>query len=141
MVMLAVHSVPLYEERGRFWLWSYYFKVYRDRVEAYFTPHRQVIPFADVEGVELVERIPWTVGRGLRYGVPGSKHAGMKYFAIRGEGIQLKLKSGRWKKVVLSVKEPAKVKAIIEARLEQAGSETRLYHTHQELMNELSDAA
>ena len=44
-------------------------------------------------------------------------------------------------KTIMELGLAEKVKAIIEARLEQAGSETRLYHTHQELMNELSDAA
>jgi hypothetical protein len=111
-------EILLYEEKGRLIFWSYSFKVFQDRVEAYFTPHKQVIPFSDVESVELVEKIPWTVGLGLRYGIPRTKHSGTKYFLIRDKGIRLGLKSGRWKKIVLSVKEPEKVKSLIERRLE-----------------------
>ena len=111
-------EILLYEEKGRLILWSYSFKIFQHRVEAYFAPHKQVILFSDIESVELVEKIPWTVGRGLRYGIPRTKHSGIKYFAIRGEGIKLGLKSGRWKQIVLSVKEPEKVKALIERRLE-----------------------
>lgn len=119
MIMNETHVTPLYEERGRFMLFSYYFKIYQDRIEAYFTPHKQVIPFADIESVKLVDKIPWTVGRGLRYGIRGTKHKGTKYFAIRGEGIRLRVKSGRWKNIILSVKEPEYVKSIIEKRLAQ----------------------
>ena len=96
-------EILLYEEKGRLIFWSYFFKVFQDRIEAYFAPHKQVIPFSDIESVELVDKIPWTVGRGLRYGIPRTKHSGIKYFAIRGEGIKLTLKSGRWKQIVLSV--------------------------------------
>ena len=119
-------EIPLYEEKGRLIFWSYSFKIFQDRIEAYFTPHKQVIPFSDIESVELEEKIPWTVGRGLRYGIPKTKHSGIKYFAIRDEGIKLGLKSGRWKKIVLSVKEPEKVKALIEGRLEPHESEMGL---------------
>jgi hypothetical protein len=119
-------EILLYEEKGRLIFWSYSFKVFQDRIEAYFTPHKQVIPFSDVDSVELVEKIPWTVGRGLRYGIPRTKHSGIKYFAIRGEGIRLGLKSGRWKNIVLSVKEPEKVKSLIKGRLEPNKSEIGL---------------
>ncbi len=119
-------AIPLYEEKGRLIFWPYYFKVYQDRIEAYFSPHKQVIPLSDVERVELVEKIPWTVGRGLRYGIRGTKHRGTKYFAIRGEGIILRLKSGRWTKIVLSVKDPEQVKSLLEKRLEQHESEPSL---------------
>ncbi len=116
----------LYEEKGRLLLWAYSFKIFHDRIEAYFTPHKQVIPLSDIESVELVEKIPWTVGRGLRYGIPRTKHSGTKYFVIRDEGIKLGLKRGRWKKIVLSVKDPEKVKALIEERLEQLDPEMGL---------------
>ncbi|MFW9830781.1 MAG: hypothetical protein ACFFD8_03320 [Candidatus Thorarchaeota archaeon] len=116
----------LYKEEGRLIFWAYSFKIYQDRIEAYFTPHKQVISFSDIKSVELVEKIPWTVGRGLRYGIPRTKHSGIKYFVIRGEGIRLRLKSGRWKKIVLSVKEPQKVKSLIEERLEPSMSEMGL---------------
>ena len=119
-------EIPLYEEKGRLMLWSYSFKIFQNRVEAYFAPHKQVIPFSEIKSVKLVERIPWTVGRGLRYGMPRTKHSGTKYFAIRGEGIKLKLKSGRWQQLVLSVKEPEHVKALIEWRLKPNESEMSL---------------
>jgi hypothetical protein len=125
MIMKSEETL-LYAEKGRLFLWSFSIKVYQDRIEAYFTPHRQVIPLSDIESVEIVEKIPWTVGRGLRYGIPRTKHSGTKYFVIRGEGIILGLKRGRWKKIVLSVKEPEKVKALIEERLEQLESEIGL---------------
>lgn len=64
--------------------------------------------------MELVSKIPKIIGRGLRYGRKGTK-----YFAIRDEGIRLILKRGRWKRIVLSVKEPERVKTIIEKRIEQ----------------------
>lgn len=115
---MKADEILLYEEKGRLIFWSYSFKIFQHRIEAYFTPHKQVIPFSEIESVGLVEKIPWTVGRGLRYGIPRTKHSGTKYFAIRGEGIRLVLKSGHWKQIVLSVKEPEKVKALIERRLE-----------------------
>lgn len=64
--------------------------------------------------MELVHKIPKIIGRGLRYGRKGTK-----YFAIRDEGIRLILKRGRWNRIVLSVKEPERVRAIIEERIER----------------------
>ncbi|MFX0078453.1 MAG: hypothetical protein ACFE8O_04375 [Candidatus Hermodarchaeota archaeon] len=47
--MFEKDNLPLYDEKDRFIFWSYYFRVYQDRIEAYFTPHHQVIPIFDVE--------------------------------------------------------------------------------------------
>ena len=123
---METEEITLYEEKGRLWIiWSYYFKVYQDRIEAYFAPHKQVILISDIESVELLEKIPfWSVGRGLRYGIRGTKHRGTKYFATRGKGIRIRMKRGRRKKIVLSVKEPERVKSLIEGILEQPESET-----------------
>lgn len=110
--MFEKDQTPLYEEKDRFLFWSYYFKVYPDRIEAYFTPHQQIIPISNVEQVELVDKIPKIIGRGLRYGRKRTK-----YFVIRDEGLRLIMKRGRWKSIVLSVKEPERVKTIIEERI------------------------
>jgi hypothetical protein len=112
--MFEKDNISLYEEKGRFFFCSYYFKIYLDRVEAYFATHRQMIPISEIESVELVKKIPKWIGRGLRYGRKGAK-----YFAIRNEGIRLILSKGRWTRIFLSVKEPKHVKLILEERMEQ----------------------
>jgi len=61
----------------------------------------------------LVERIPWYVGWGLRI-LPNRT----LYFAIHhGRSVELERKSGYWKKIVLSVKDPEKFISILNERL------------------------
>ncbi len=57
-MLVKPEEISLYEEKGRILFWSYSFKVFQGRIEACFSPHKQVIPFSDVESLELVEKIP-----------------------------------------------------------------------------------
>jgi len=104
-----------YEEKSYRLLLPSYFKIYEDKVEAYFWPYRHVTPISDIKKISLVERIPWYVGWGLRI-LPNRT----LYFAIHhGRSVELERKSGYWKKIVLSVKDPEKFISILNERLKK----------------------
>jgi hypothetical protein len=104
----------VYEERHhRPWLLFIpsYFKVYEDRIEAYFWPYKHVTPISEIEEIKIVERIPWYVGWGLRID-PFKKKI---YFAIHhGRSVEIKRRNGYWKSIILSVKNPEEFASIIK---------------------------
>ena len=91
----------LYEEKSHRFLFPYHFKIYEDKIEAYFWPIKHTTPISDIKGIDFVERIPWYDGWGLRI-APGRK----LYFAIHhGKSVEVERKSGYWRKIVFSVKD------------------------------------
>lgn len=94
----------IYEEKSRrLFLLPSYFRIYEDRVEAYFWPHKHVVPTSDIKEVKIIEGMPWYVGWGLRIN-PFKKKL---YFAVHhGRSVKIERKSGYWRKVVLSVEDP-----------------------------------
>ncbi|MGC8947986.1 MAG: hypothetical protein ACP5OK_01455 [Thermoprotei archaeon] len=95
----------LYEEKSHRLLVPSYFRIYDDRVESYFFPYKYEIPFPDIEKVKIIEKIPWYVGWGLRIDLFNKR----LFFAIHhGRSILIKRKSGFWKEIILSVKDPQK---------------------------------
>lgn len=102
----------LYEEKSYRLLFPISFKIYEDRVEAYFWPYRHTTPISDIKKISFVERIPWYYGWGLRI------LAGTLYFAIHhGKSIEIERESGYWKKIVLSVKDPEKFMSIVKEKM------------------------
>jgi len=103
----------LYEEKSYRLLFPSYFRIYEDRVEAYFFcvfwPYKHTTSISDIKKIRIVEGIPWYVGWGLRIAL-GRR----LYFAIHhGKSIEIERKSGYWRKIVLSVKNPGKFMSII----------------------------
>ncbi|MEM2897104.1 MAG: hypothetical protein QW265_01525 [Candidatus Bathyarchaeia archaeon] len=104
----------IYEEKSYRLAFPSYFSIREDRIEAYFWPYKYTIPFQSIKGVEIVEKIPWYVGWGLRID-PFKKKL---YFAIHhGKSVEVERKNGYWKKIVLSVKNPEKFFSIIKNSL------------------------
>ncbi len=100
----------LYEEKSRRLPLPASFRIYADRLEAYFFPYRHTIYYADIERVGTLEKIPWYVGWGLRVDPLGKK----LYFAIHhGKQLEIESNSGYWKKTVLSVERPEKFLAAV----------------------------
>jgi hypothetical protein len=96
---------PIYEEKSYRLAFPSYFKLYKDRIEAYFWPYKHTIPISDIDGIRIIERIPWYTGWGLRID-PFKKKL---YFAIHhGRSIEIKKGSGYWKSVILSIKDSEK---------------------------------
>ena len=101
---------PIYEENFYRLLVPSHFRIYKDRIEAYFWPIKYEIPFADILNIKIINKIPWYVGWGLRIGL-GRK----LYFAIHhGKSIEIERESGYWKKIILSVKNPRKFVRVIK---------------------------
>lgn len=106
----------LHEEKTYRLLFPSYFKIYEDRVEAYFWPYKHTIPITDIKRVGIIESIPWYVGWGLRLW-PNRK---TMYFAIHhGKSVKIERKSDNvyWRKIVLSVKDTEKFMSIVKERL------------------------
>ncbi len=107
---------PLYYEKSYRLLFPAYFKIYENRIEASFWPFGYEIPVSDVESVEIVERIPWYVGWGLRIN-PWKRKL---YFAIHhGKSVKIKRKNGFWKEVVLAVKAPEKFVSVLRRLMDE----------------------
>ena len=108
---------PLYvEEHRKPWLLFLpcYFKIYEDKVEAYFWPYRHIIPISKITEIKVIERIPWCVGWGLRIDPFERK----LYFAIHhGKSVEIRKKDGLWRSVVLSTKDPEKFVSTIRKLL------------------------
>lgn len=109
----------LYEERGRvLFIFPYSLKIYEDRIEARLSLYTRTIPFSDIENIKLVEGFPWYFRLGPRFKTIGEE---IIYFLthhrIRSVEIEIERKSGRWKKVIYSVKEPDKFISIVKERL------------------------
>jgi len=101
---------PIYEETSHRLLFSSWFRIYTDRIEAYFWPFKCEIPISEIKRVKIIDRIPWYVGWGLRIWF-GRK----LYFTIHhGKSVEIEKKRGYWKKIILSVKNPKKFIKIIE---------------------------
>ena len=105
----------LYEEKSYRLLAPSYFKIYEDRIEAYFWPYRHITSISDIKKISVIEGIPWYVSWGLRV----NPFIETLYFAIhRGRSIEIERENGYWKKIVLSVKNPEKFMSIInESRI------------------------
>ena len=102
---------PLYEERSHRLLFPSYFRIYNDRIEAYFWPFKYKIPLSDIANVRIRDKIPWYVGWGLRIGFRREL-----YFAIHhGKSVvEIERKNGYWKRIIHSVKDPEKFAELIE---------------------------
>jgi len=95
----------IYDEKSYRMLLPSYFRIYEDRVEAYFWPYKHMIPLSDIRGIETIEKIPWYVGWGLRI----SPFRKKLYFATHhGRSVEIERASAYWRRVVLSVKDPEK---------------------------------
>ena len=91
---------PIYEEKSYRLLFPMSFKVYKDRIEAYFCPIKYEIPISDIVGIKIVEKVPWWVGWGLRIDLWNK----ILYFVYHhGKCIEIERKNSYWRKVVLSV--------------------------------------
>ena len=100
----------LYEERSNRLLFPSSFKIYEDKVEAYFWPFKYEISLKEIKSVRIIDKIPWWVGWGLRLH-PWSKKL---YFAIHhGKSVEIE-KKGYWRKVILAVKNPKKFVSILK---------------------------
>jgi len=95
--------VLLYEEKSYRLLLPTSFRVYKDRIEAYFFPYKHVIPLSDIKGVKIIEKIPWYVGWGLRIN-PLKRR--LYFVTHHGKSILIERYSGFWREIVLSVKDP-----------------------------------
>lgn len=111
----------LHEEKSYRLLFPSYFRIYEDRVEAYFFcvfwPYKHTTSISDIKKIRIVEGIPWYVGWGLRI-APGRR----LYFAIHhGKSVEIERKSDDiyWKKIILSVKDPEKFMSIVKERLKE----------------------
>jgi len=112
----------LYEERGHMLIFPYNFKIYEDRVEAYFLtifPYTHTTPISDIKNIKLIERFPWYYGWGLRVKVIGEKT--MYFLTHHGKNVEIERKSDDiyWKKIILSVKDPEKFMSIVKERLKE----------------------
>lgn len=110
---VRMKAKAIYEEVSYRLLFPGWFRIYCDRIEAYFWPFRYEIPFSEIRKIRIIDKIPWYVGWGLRV-LPGRK----LYFAIHhGKSVEIEKKGGYWRKIILSVKHPEKfIKIIEEAR-------------------------
>ncbi len=108
--MKKKNSGVLYQEKSRRLLFPSCFKIYENKIEVYFWPFKYEIPFSDIASVEVIEKIPFWIGWGLRVHPLKRK----LYFAIHhGKGIRIKRKNGFWKEIVLSVKNPEKFISVL----------------------------
>jgi len=102
---------PLYKERSHRLLFPTYFKIYENKIEAYFWPFKYEIPLSDVKDIEIIEKIPWYIGWGLRIH-PWKRRL---YFAIHhGKSVKIEKENGFWREIVLSVKNPEKFVSTLE---------------------------
>ena len=100
----------VYEETSHRLLFPSYFRIYSDKIEAYFWPFKYEIPILEINRIKIIDKIPWYVGWGLRVWF-GRK----LYFAIHhGKSVEIEKKNGYWRKIILSVKTPEKFIRIIE---------------------------
>ena len=101
----------IYEETSYHLLFPSYFRIYSDKIEAYFWPFKYEIPLSDVKNIEMIEKIPWYIGWGLRIH-PWKRRL---YFAIHhGKSIKIRKENGFWREIVLSVKDPENFASILE---------------------------
>lgn len=105
----------VYEERGLL----YRVRVLDDGVEAYFFPYRYMIPRAKIEDVRIVERIPWYVGWGLRISPSGKK---IYFVPHHGRYVEIMVRNGRWRSVVLYVRNVERFLSYLRSMLGAAGS-------------------
>ncbi len=104
----------LYEEKSYRLLFPSYFKIYEDKIEAYFWPYKHTTSISDIKKIGTVERIPWYYGWGLR--IASDRRL---YFAIHhGKSIEIERGSGYWRKIILSVKDPDKFMSIVKESLD-----------------------
>jgi hypothetical protein len=109
-------ETPLYEEKSYRLLFPSYFRIYLDRVEAYFLPYKQVISISKIKEIKIRERIPWYIGWGLRLN-PLRKEL---YFAVHhGKSVEIEKSDGYWKKIILSVKHPEQFVSILKGRMKR----------------------
>ena len=102
--------IAIYEEVSYCLLFPARFRIYSNKIEAYFWPFRYEIPILDIARIKIIDKIPWWVGWGLRIWF-GRK----LYFAVHhGKGVKVERKGGYWKKIVLSVKNPERFVELIE---------------------------
>jgi len=101
-----MHKI-LYEEKQFKWytLFPFRFRIYSSKIEVSFFPYKYEIPFSDIKGIKIVNKIPWWVGWGLRLN-PFSKT--LYFLSHHKKCVQVERKSGYWKKIILSVKNPEK---------------------------------
>jgi len=110
---------PLYEEASHRLVFPAGFKLYADRVEAYFWPYRRVIPVSEIVAVRVLGRIPWYVGWGLRLD-PLRRRL---YFALHhGRSVEIDVRKGYWRRVVLSVKEPDRFASLLAEQIKPTPS-------------------
>jgi len=101
---------PFYEEKSYRLLFPMSFKVYKDRIEAYFLTIKYEIPFSSITNVRVVEKIPLYVGWGLRINFWDK----ILYFVYHhGKCIEIERKNSYWRKIVLSVKDANKFLRLI----------------------------
>jgi len=105
----------VYEERGPL----HYVRVLDDGVEAYFFPYRYMIPRAKIEDVRIVERIPWYVGWGLRISPSGKK---IYFLPHHGRYVEIRVRNGRWRSVVLYVRDIERFLSYLRSMRGAAGS-------------------
>ncbi len=103
----------LYEEKLHGLLFQMVFRIYHNKIEVIFWPFKYTIPFHDVKGVEIVDRVPLLIGWGLRM----NPFTRTLYFVYHhGRCIVIKKKSGFWRKILLSVKNSGKFLNLLKSQ-------------------------
>lgn len=78
-------------------------RVFWDRMEVKAHLFKIEIPFSELEGMGIVERIPWYVGRGIE---PYPHNRTLYVVSRRRNCVEVRKGSGFWRRLVLSVNQP-----------------------------------
>ncbi|MEN3048240.1 MAG: hypothetical protein ABDH63_05610 [Candidatus Caldarchaeales archaeon] len=94
-------------------------RVHWDRMEVKTRFFRIEIPYSELEGIGLVERIPWYVGRGVE---PYPISRTLYVVDRRRNCVEIRKNSGFWRRLVLSVTDP---ETLIDVVRRYSGLESR----------------
>lgn len=89
-----------------FMAWSFFymrFRVTTEGVEAVMPPFTFKVPYEDIKGVHVMDKIPWYVSWGMR--IWGRKLA---YVSIHGPAVVIEKKRGVFKALLLTAENPEK---------------------------------
>lgn len=118
-------SKLIHEEESRRLLVPMRIKLFEDRLEISFWPFRYSIELDEIEGIEIVDDIPWYVGWGLRI-TPArliSKESmdgwALCFLAHHGRCILIRRKRGFWRTIVISPRDADRLASILEGLMKR----------------------
>lgn len=96
-------------------MWGFFsmkFRITDSGVEAVMPPFRYGIPFSGIKEVKTIENIPWYIGWGVR--LWGRRLA---FVSMRKSAVMIEKKSGFFRRLVLTTREPEEFARRVKERL------------------------